>query len=998
MAKVIAYEYELNGVREVIRDQGQLKTAIKDTNAELAKTKFGTEEYKTLDKQLAGLKNTQKEVRDENKDLQKQMVAGAKDGQKNYRSLKAELQLLEKQFEQLDIQAAKSKQGLDLGNQIKAIKNELKDLDEIRGRRGLSGAFSDALGDLAGFDITRIASIGGAISLGAEAAVEAAQFVGELIPRYKELQNQIELFTGASGEALDGLTARTAAIATTFKKADDEVASAAQAVAQRLEISFDEALQRIEEGFVAGSDLNGEFLDTLREYPGFFQEAGLSADAFFKIANQQATEGIYSDKGIDAVKEATIRLRELPNATLDALDGIGISATQIQEIIDERGLGGAIAEVSKRLNTLEEDSPAVGAAIAGIFGGPGEDAGIAFLQTLENIDDETQTLLDTTNEFQQQQLRTLEINREAAEIQNQVAQALGGTGATMQNVTTQVQTGLLRVLLFLIERFQALWQITEPLRTAIGNLGQALGLVSEDGERTERAMQLLNAVIETQNFIWEVLTTALTFVTDKFSSFVGWITRGLEALGLLDPEARKAAAAVKEAGEATDDYADSQEGASSSTEKTTDRIRKNSKAFEDYVKKAEAAKKVTEEFADGSLAKLRKELNDLQSAFTEAGPDGQKGLLPKILNAEEALRQAEETADLLKSATLSGLLGNAETIDSITPGAVTGGRDFGKELGEAIAEGVTDGVQENFSPDEILNLVGEVFGAIQEATNSIGEASRLRYENELNLVEQRYAAEIDAASGNAQEQARLRDELAQQQRRIQDQAFEAQKRFQVASALVNLASGVVNTLSAPSTIPDPFGAIYKAARIAFLTGTTAAQIATIKSTSAAQGILVDGQLRGETHDGPNRGIAMKILGRNVIAEHGEKVQQDEFGGISVINKRSSAAFHKELKSASGKTWPGKSNWLSAINNHRSWGIPYAAEGARFTPDMGVVAGASGSTIVVQSTISEESTMAIAGAVGQATEQGAKAGLQLGIEEGNRLAERQARLNDRTGLN
>lgn len=996
MAKVISYEYELNGVRKVITDQGQLKTAIKETNTELAKTKFGTEEYKQLDKQVAGLKNTQKEVRDQNKLLQKQMVASGKDGVKSYRSLKAELQLLEKQFEDLGVEAAKSKKGLDLGNQIKAIKNELKDLDEIRGRRGLSGAFSDALGDLAGFDITRIASIGGAISLGAEAAANAAQFVGELIPRYQQLNNQIQIFTDESGAALDGLVTQTAAIATTFGQSDQEVANAANSVATQLQIPFEEALDRIEEGFIAGSDLNGEFIQSLQEYPTFFREAGLSADEFFKIANRQATEGIYSDKGLDAVKEATIRLRELPKATLAALDGIGISADEIQATIDDEGIGGAIAKVSERLNQIEDDSPAIGAAIADIFGGPGEDAGLEFLKSLQDINDETTGLLDSTNQFQQQQLRTLEVNKEAAEVQNQLAQALGGTSATIGNLGTQIQTGLLRVLLFLIERFQALWSITGPLREAIGGVGVALGLVTEEGERTERANTLLNGVLKTQEFIWGLVSGAIKLAVDGFSALVGGITSALEWLGILDEDSRKAADNLKASAEATEDLGKKQEEAAPKTEKATGAIRKSTKALEDYKKKANEAAEATDQFADGSLAKLRKELSDLQQDLIESGPGASEGILVKILGAEAALKEAEDFADQLRLNVIGQQRGNLTPLETLT-GTPLEGRDFGEELGKAIGEGVTDGVKKEMDPDELFNLVGEVFGAIQNATDRIGEASRARYENELQLVEDRYAAEIDAAEGNAQEQARLRNEQAAAEEAIRQQQFEAEKRFQVASALTNLASGVINILSAPSTIPDPFGALYKVGRIAFLTGTTAAQIAAIKGQTAAEGILVNNTLRGETHQGSNKGIAMRIHGQTIIAEHGENVQQDENGGISIINKRSSAAFGPQLKAAAGKVWAGKSKWLSNINNHRNWGIPYAAEGARLTPDVASTVGPAGSTLVVQTSLSEDSANMIAEKVATGTRQGTKEGFMEGANEANRLSERQARLTRRTGI-
>ena len=47
-----------------------------------------------------------------------------------------------------------------------------------------------------------------------------------------------------------------------------------------LDVYKRQALQLVKDGFLAGGDANGEFLDTLKEYPAYFKEAGISADQF----------------------------------------------------------------------------------------------------------------------------------------------------------------------------------------------------------------------------------------------------------------------------------------------------------------------------------------------------------------------------------------------------------------------------------------------------------------------------------------------------------------------------------------------------------------------------------------------------------------------------------------------------------------------------------------------------------------------------------------------
>jgi phage-related minor tail protein len=168
-------------------------------------------------------------------------------------------------------------------------------------------------------------------------------------------------------------------LATTFDESTGEITQAANAVSKQLGITFDDALGKLEESFVAGSNLNGELLESAKEYSAFFAEAGLGANALFQTIQNGTQNGIFNDKAIDSVKEVTLRLREMPKATAAALEGIGLASEDITRLIETEGIGSAIATVSERLGELKADSPEVGRAIADIFGGPGEDAGLQYL-------------------------------------------------------------------------------------------------------------------------------------------------------------------------------------------------------------------------------------------------------------------------------------------------------------------------------------------------------------------------------------------------------------------------------------------------------------------------------------------------------------------------------------------------------------------------------------------------------------------------------------------
>ena len=110
-------------------------------------------------------------------------------------------------------------------------------------------------------------------------------------------------FTGKSGDDLKAFRNEVQAVADSFNADFRETLIATNALSKQFGISANEALQLVKDGFLSGADANGEFLDTLKEYPAYFKEAGISADQFVAIVAQTNKMGIFSDKGVDAIKE-----------------------------------------------------------------------------------------------------------------------------------------------------------------------------------------------------------------------------------------------------------------------------------------------------------------------------------------------------------------------------------------------------------------------------------------------------------------------------------------------------------------------------------------------------------------------------------------------------------------------------------------------------------------------------------------------------------------------
>ena len=299
-------------------------------------------------------------------------------------------------------------------------------------------------------------------------------------------------FTGKSGDDLKAFRNEVQAVADSFGADFRETLIATNALSQQFGISANEALQLVKDGFLSGADANGEFLDTLKEYPAYFKEAGISADQFVAIVAQTNKMGIFSDKGVDAIKEANLRLREMTTATAAALDGIGISSEQVQKDLQTgtKTTFDVIQDVSAKLAELPDNAATVGAAIADIFGGPGEDAGLQYLRTLKDIStnmDEVKGKAGVLAQLQEEQLQS------QIELQNALSGLFDATGGNFETLTTQAKVfvnqgltaiikGVIDVVNYLIELYnesvliRAIWNgIVAGFKTTFDTLGNLFG-------------------------------------------------------------------------------------------------------------------------------------------------------------------------------------------------------------------------------------------------------------------------------------------------------------------------------------------------------------------------------------------------------------------------------------------------------------------------------------------------------------------------------------------
>ena len=234
--------------------------------------------------------------------------------------------------------------------------------------------------------------------------------------RMKGLQSAniaITQLTGKTGDEMLKLRSKVQAVSEHFGTDFNETLRAANALSKGFGISTEDAMKLVQDGLVSGANAGGDFIDTVREYPRYFKEAGLSAEDFIAITTNAAQQGVFSDKGVDVIKEGNLRIREMTTATADALNGIGISAEKVQADLQAGSITtfDVMQMVAAKLNELPASSAAVGTAIADIFGGPGEDAGLEYIKTLANIQlnmDAVKAATQGTAEQQERQIQMQE--------------------------------------------------------------------------------------------------------------------------------------------------------------------------------------------------------------------------------------------------------------------------------------------------------------------------------------------------------------------------------------------------------------------------------------------------------------------------------------------------------------------------------------------------------------------------------------------------------------
>lgn len=515
----VKYEDAIYGIIRYKEKIDQLKASIKDLQQQEKDKTITTNEMKVQTEAInATIKEYQYNVRTLRKEIQNN-VRTENEQEGSLKQLRAQLSNATKAYDEMSRAERDSSKGQEMQEHIQDLIEELKEAEEATGRFQRSvGSYYDSMMKAAddlqnteffGFDVVDDTGIGKVMEMGKSVedlkvkfgalkntalslltnpyflAMAGVAGVGMAFKWFYDYNKGIEeatrktmQFTGLIGDEMKSVRNQALAISETFDVDFGETLQSANVMSKQFGISVSESLKLLQDGFVAGANASDDFLENVKEYPTYLKEAGLNAEQFVAISTNATKQGIFSDKGLDTIKEGNLRLREMTTATAAALDGIGISSEKVQKELQNgsKTTFDIMQEVGNKLKEFPASSAKVGTAIADIFGGPGEDAGLKYIETLGDIEMNMDKVKEQSSDVAKAQEQQVEANKRLKDTASALFDVTGGGFEMMKaQAATFVSnhlTKLLRAIINLYNQSVAFRGLIQLIGFAFKSVGQ----------------------------------------------------------------------------------------------------------------------------------------------------------------------------------------------------------------------------------------------------------------------------------------------------------------------------------------------------------------------------------------------------------------------------------------------------------------------------------------------------------------------------------------------
>jgi hypothetical protein len=363
----------------------------------------------------------------------------------------------------------------------------------------------------------------------------------------------------------------------------------------------------------------------------------------------------------------------------------------------------------------------------------------------------------------------------------------------------------------------------------------------------------------------------------------------------------------------------------------------------------------------------------------------QRQLKAGLISEQEYERARVEISTQTEFAVLDARLGAYEVGSTEYLQLVQERADKELEIERANAQRIAD-TQEGLR-EQIKDVAIQSAGSIGNAIIQI-EQNNLRAETDSRLaaIDEEYTARIEAAQGNTTLVAQLEEQKERKIAEVEREAARRRKEIAKKEAIIQSALAAIRTvanLGFPAAIPALIGQAIA----------LAAQIATIDSQQFAKGGLV----KGKTHAQGGEHFIVRSTGQRVELE----------GGEGVINRRSMAS--RDVITATGTP----AQIASQINTHKGYGDPFMpswakpvqlAEKKMFATG-GVVPqsvqflnpNTTQAAMDISLTLTDEQIDRLATRIADKTAKETGQAVKTGMNDANRLSERQKFATAKTGI-
>lgn len=345
----------------------------------------------------------------------------------------------------------------DIKNRIKEIKGTTSLM--VTDTRNSLLKFAEGF-NVFGFAFTNLKSI---ISTVTDWVKQGAQAWWDYNKQLAESARLTREFLGLTGGGLEAVRADILATAEVYGKDYKEVLKTVDYLMAQYQLTAQEAMKVVNDGFQAGADLSGDMLSKIQRYAPAFHDAGISAQELVAYITQTRS-GIFTDQGMALMEMAVKKIREMSDQTRQSLQAIGISDQQVADTMQQDGIIGVVRLISSEIKKLPPDAQEVGDVMSDVFGRQGTAGGYQMIAALQDLDTNLDNLKQNTGEYGELLSRQQEIQ---AELNQVTAQLFGFSEDGFDNLVTKAKILIMEGLLAIINYCRDLYDELAIVRVSV---------------------------------------------------------------------------------------------------------------------------------------------------------------------------------------------------------------------------------------------------------------------------------------------------------------------------------------------------------------------------------------------------------------------------------------------------------------------------------------------------------------------------------------------------